>query len=546
MSDMEKIKPKDYLAISALSFEEEERIKRLLARDPTAIEHEIIKTLWSEQISYKSSRAYLSKLITKSDKIFRVSENIGLLDLGNGQQLGLTIASYKGPHDVLALGAKPLGSFQEFSWGTVLKEQVILPEAKGVKNRLLYVASTNDATFEQAFLSIVQENLLSGAMLLGDFGLSLAFLMANRASTGLMLNLDKADHFNGLLLVAEPKHAAKIKEIFGGFGLSAVDIGVITGDGLVRISHQSQEVVNMPAKLIIENAPRYRHGIAKGQAEKKNCPSLALALKESTGSFSKTFKENGFCLSFFHYERLDEEASKRAVWENYLSFAEQNPLALAVSLVGPEAHVRQAVDGISEALASCGISPLSCHTAIKPDLDEVKFLFVLEKESQIFQPKKGEHLIMLGDLPEACEKKWQFSSVETLQRVLGEIRAAELSSFSTIINRGGLLKALLNLLRSKNLGAHINFGPEWLSSELALGLLSEDSPRALLSIKDNKMDMLHKICAHQISLHHLGKLTKEDLLITHQGRPIFTATKQALEQVSERKEPTKELWQELC
>lgn len=543
---MEKIKPKDYLAISALSFEEEERIKRLLARDPTAIEHEIIKTLWSEQISYKSSRAYLSNLITKSDKISRVSENIGLLDLGNGQQLGLSIADYKGHHDILALGAKPQGAFLKFSWGLTLKEQAIRPEAKGVKNRLLYVASADDATLEQAFLSIAHADLLEGAQFLGAYGLALAFLMAARASTGLILNIDKAEHFDGLLLISEPKNVARILEIIGKFGLLASDIGVITGDGVVRIYHQNQEVVNLPAKLIIENAPRYRHELAKEPAEKKTWPSLPSAFKESkSGSFSKIFNENGFCLSFFQYENLDEEESKRAVWESYLSLAEQNPLAVGVSFAGLKNRVRQAVDGASEALSACGIVPLAYHTAIEP-LARLGLLFVLEKEAAIFQPKKGDHLIMLGDLPEISEKKWQFSSVLALHRVLNEIKAAELSSFSAIINQGGLLGALLKLLHSKNLGAHINFGPEWLRSELDLGLLSQDSPRALLSIKDNKIDMIQKICAHQVSLHRLGKLTKEDLLITHQGRPIFRATKQVMGQVSDQRASTKELWQELC
>lgn len=73
---------------AGLTVDEYDRIKRLIGRPPNKVELGIIGALWSEHCSYKSSRAYLSKLPTKGAHVLvGPGENAGVVDIGDDRSL---------------------------------------------------------------------------------------------------------------------------------------------------------------------------------------------------------------------------------------------------------------------------------------------------------------------------------------------------------------------------------------------------------------------------------------------------------------------------
>jgi len=362
---------------AGLSFEEYDRVKRLLGRLPNKVELGIIAAMWSEHCSYKSSRAHLSKLPTKGPHVLvGPGENAGAIHIGDGLAVVFKIESHNHPsfiepfqgaatgvggilRDIFTMGARPFAAanllrfgnpahpkvsslvhgvvggiagygncfgvptvlsdadfhdsyngnnlVNAFAIGVVHQDDIFLGAASGVKNRIIYVGAktgrdgimgavmasdifTDDTKtlrptvqvgdpfteklLLEACLMAFQEKLVVGVQDMGAAGLTCStFEMANRASTGLFVNLDHvplrddtmtaydimlSESQERMLLVVKPKDVTRIKQIFDKFNIDCVDIGHVTGDGIVRIHHQGRDVVELSATLIIENAPRYR------------------------------------------------------------------------------------------------------------------------------------------------------------------------------------------------------------------------------------------------------------------------------------------------
>jgi hypothetical protein len=77
-------------------------------------------------------------------------------------------------------------------------------------------------------------------------------------------------------------------------------------------------------------------------------------------------------------------------------------------------------------------------------------------------------------------------------------------------------------------GVVIDFGSEWLRSELVLGLLSEDSPQALVSISEDRFNDLSKNCAKKVPLIRVGCIRGDSFLVSHQGDQILSLPKDRL------------------
>ncbi|MCA9508337.1 MAG: phosphoribosylformylglycinamidine synthase subunit PurL, partial [Myxococcales bacterium] len=193
-----------------------------------------------------------------------------------------------------------------FAMGVAKKEAIFLGAAAGIKNRLLYVGAKTgrdgimgavmasdtfgDETDKrptvqvgdpfkeklllEACLQCFEEGLVVGIQDMGAAGMtSSCFEMANRGSVGLSINLDDVpvrDAFMSaydimlsesqerMVMVAQTKNVSRIQEIFSRYELDAVDIGAVTGDGIISIHYHGNEVAHLAPTLIIENAPRYR------------------------------------------------------------------------------------------------------------------------------------------------------------------------------------------------------------------------------------------------------------------------------------------------
>ena len=64
-------------------------------------------------------------------------------------------------------------------------------------------------------------------------------------------------------------------------------------------------------------------------------------------------------------------------------------------------------------------------------------------------------------------------------------------------------------------------GPEWLPREVLLGLLSEDSPRVLLSLPEENLEAFYNLCAHKVAVQKMGQLTEGAFVISHEQRVLY-------------------------
>src|SRR6202000_1754835 len=87
-----------------LTPEEFERIKGILGREPNYTELGIFSVMWSEHCSYNNSRPLLKSFPTKSPKILvgAGEENAGIIDIGDGLAIAVTIESHNHPSAVEA------------------------------------------------------------------------------------------------------------------------------------------------------------------------------------------------------------------------------------------------------------------------------------------------------------------------------------------------------------------------------------------------------------------------------------------------------------
>ncbi len=127
---------------AGLTHEEYDRIKRLLARAPNKVELGIVGALWSEHCSYKSSRAYLSKLPTKGPHVLvGPGENAGAVDIGDDLAVIFKIESHNHPsfvepfqgaatgvggilRDIFTMGARPFAAANFLRFGNAQHERV--------------------------------------------------------------------------------------------------------------------------------------------------------------------------------------------------------------------------------------------------------------------------------------------------------------------------------------------------------------------------------------------------------------------------------------
>ncbi len=193
-----------------------------------------------------------------------------------------------------------------FNLGIAKKERIFRGRAEGIGNPVIYVGSktgrdgihgvtmaseefTDDAQQKkpnvqvgdpfteklllEACLEAMQKDLIAGIQDMGGAGLtSSSSEMAGRAGTGIELELEKvplreegmipyeimlSESQERMLIVAKSGKEEELLRIFKKWGLDAVVIGRVTGDGLLRVKWHGKVVAEIPAKKISDEAPKY-------------------------------------------------------------------------------------------------------------------------------------------------------------------------------------------------------------------------------------------------------------------------------------------------
>jgi phosphoribosylformylglycinamidine synthase len=197
-----------------------------------------------------------------------------------------------------------------FNLGVGRKEKIFLGRASGQGNPVIYVGSKTgrdgihgasllaSAEFDQeseqkrptvqvgdpftekllleACLELMKNEYIVGIQDMGAAGLTCSsFEMASRGGTGIFLDLDKiprreegmipyelmlSESQERMLLVARKGYEGKVQEIFKKWDLEAEIVGVVTDDGLVKVLHQGEVVVSLPARPLAEESPVYHRG----------------------------------------------------------------------------------------------------------------------------------------------------------------------------------------------------------------------------------------------------------------------------------------------
>ncbi len=125
----------------------------------------------------------------------------------------------------------------------------------------------------EAVLEAVEEGLIVGMQDLGAAGLAgSASELANKSGMGAELYLDNvplreegmtpydillSESQERMLLVVEEEHLDALKRIAQRYNLSWGVVGRTTEDGLLRATFRGEEVVNLPVRLIVDEAPVY-------------------------------------------------------------------------------------------------------------------------------------------------------------------------------------------------------------------------------------------------------------------------------------------------
>jgi phosphoribosylformylglycinamidine synthase len=126
---------KDLIAQHGLTEEEHQKIVAALGREPNLTELGMFSVMWSEHCSYKSSRAFLTKLPTEGPHVVQgPGENAGAVDIGDGLVAVFKMESHNHPsfiepyqgaatgvggilRDIFTMGARPIALLDSLRFG---------------------------------------------------------------------------------------------------------------------------------------------------------------------------------------------------------------------------------------------------------------------------------------------------------------------------------------------------------------------------------------------------------------------------------------------
>src|SRR5947209_8675606 len=193
-----------------------------------------------------------------------------------------------------------------FALGVFRKDEIFYAKAAGVGNPVIYVgaktgrdgihgASMASAEFteeskqkrpnvqmgdpflEKLLLEACLEAMKTGAILgiqdMGAAGLTCSTCeMGGRGGVGIEIDLKHvpqretgmtpyeimlSESQERMVLVAEKGREAEVFRVFRKWGLDAVEVGVVTGDGKLRVKHHGKVVAEIPNRELADEAPLY-------------------------------------------------------------------------------------------------------------------------------------------------------------------------------------------------------------------------------------------------------------------------------------------------
>ncbi len=125
----------------------------------------------------------------------------------------------------------------------------------------------------EACLEAMQTGAIVGIQDMGAAGLTCSTCeMGSRGGVGIEIELDRvpqretgmtpyeimlSESQERMLLVADKGREEEVYRVFRKWGLEAVEIGVVTGDGKLRVKHHGEMVAEIPNRELADEAPLY-------------------------------------------------------------------------------------------------------------------------------------------------------------------------------------------------------------------------------------------------------------------------------------------------
>lgn len=192
-----------------------------------------------------------------------------------------------------------------------------------------------DPFMEKLLLEACLEAMKTGAIVgiqdMGAAGLtSSSCEMGARAGTGVDLDLDRvpqretnltayemmlSESQERMLLVAEKGREDEIFRVFRKWGLESETVGVVTGDGLLRVRHHGAVVAEIPNAALANQAPLYDrpHAVPSHRKAPLAAPALAQS-NDLAGNLARLVASGDLC-------------SKEWIWRQYDYQVRTNTLA---------------------------------------------------------------------------------------------------------------------------------------------------------------------------------------------------------------------------
>ena len=239
-----------------------------------------------------------------------------------------------------------------FALGVCRAEDVFYAKASGIGNPVIYVGAktgrdgihgasmasaefteeskqkrpnvqVGDPFLEKLLLEACLEAMQTGAIVgiqdMGAAGLtSSSCEMGSRGGVGIEIDLDLvpqretgmtayemllSESQERMLLVAEKGREEEVFGVFRKWGLDAVTIGTVTGDGLLRVKHHGKVEAEIPNHAIAEEAPRY---------DRPHTVPLRTAPLDGPEFVSQNVQADLLTLL-----RSPDLCSKRQIWQQY-------------------------------------------------------------------------------------------------------------------------------------------------------------------------------------------------------------------------------------
>jgi len=109
-----------------------------------------------------------------------------------------------------------------------------------------------------------------------------------------------------MLLVAERGREPEVLAVFAKWGLDAVEIGRVTGDGFLRVLHRGHVVAEIPAQALADEAPVYQRPIAApAQANARVDVPLDRAGADLTANFLRVLASPAVASKRWIFEQYD-------------------------------------------------------------------------------------------------------------------------------------------------------------------------------------------------------------------------------------------------